>query len=76
VDEITGAELDEIEIDRLEDGGVQLDLVVRSPSPISHSTAVELQEFLALELDKEVRLILTVIDTEQLEISSPPSDSP
>jgi len=75
VEEITGAELDEIEIDRLEDGGVQVDLVVRSPSPISHSSAVELQEY-ALELDKEVRLILTVIDTEQLEISSPPSDSP
>ena len=75
LEELTDAELDEIEIDRLEDGGVQIDLVVRSPSSISHSTAVELQEYLALELDEDVRLILTVIDTEKLDVSSPPTEA-
>jgi uncharacterized hydrophobic protein (TIGR00271 family) len=76
LEEITGAELDEFEIDRREEGGVQIDIVVRSPAPISHSSAVQLQEYLALELDEEVRLILTVIDTEKLDVSSPPSEAP
>jgi hypothetical protein len=73
VEEVTGAELDEIEIDRLEEGGLQLDIVVRSPRSIPHSSVVELQEVLAAQLQEDLRLILTVIDTEELDALSPPT---
>lgn len=76
VEEVIGAELDEIEIDRLEQGGLQLDLVVRSPRSIPHSSVVELQEVLATELQEDLRLILTVIDTEELDALSPPTLTP
>ncbi|HET6446191.1 MAG TPA: TIGR00341 family protein [candidate division Zixibacteria bacterium] len=76
VEEIIGAELDEIEIDRLEGGGLQLDLVVRSPRSIPYNSVVELQEYLASKLQQDLRLILTVIDTEKLDALSPPTNTP
>jgi hypothetical protein len=76
VEEVIGAELDEIEIDRLDEGGLQLDLVVKSPRSIPHSSVVELQEVLAAQLQEDLRLILTVIDTEELDALSPPTLTP
>jgi hypothetical protein len=70
------AQVVDVQIDNLGAGMLQIDATVRSPHTIPHATVVELQRFLATELQREVALILTVIPTTRLDPLSPPAAEP
>jgi hypothetical protein len=72
----TDGELVQIEIGNLNEDVLQLDLIVRSARPVPHSAVVELQEFMATELQREVAMTLTVIPTTQLDPFVPPTQTP
>jgi uncharacterized hydrophobic protein (TIGR00271 family) len=74
--QIDGVELAELTIG--DDGGERLGLgvVVRSARSIPHSQVVELQEYIATELQREVGLTLTIIPTTQLDPFLPPTQTP
>jgi len=76
VAEITGAELDSIEIGDMNEEVLELDLIVRSPFAIPHSKVIELQEFIATDLQREVATTLTVIRTTELDPFIPPTFTP
>lgn len=76
VTEVAGAQLTEINITDQGEEALQIDLIVRSARSIPHSTVVELQEFIATELQREVAMTLTVIPTTQLDPFLPPTFTP
>ena len=76
VTEITGATLDTIEIGDLNKDVLELDLIVRSPFAIPHSKVIELQEFIATDLQREVATSMTVIRTTELDPFLPPTFTP
>ena len=76
VTEITDSQLTEINIGDLGADVLQTDLVVRSARSIPHSKVVELQAFIATELQREVAMTLTVIPTTQLDPFLPPTFTP
>lgn len=76
VTEITDSQLTEINIGDLGADVLQIDLVVRSARSIPHSKVVELQAFIATELQREVAMTLTVIPTTQLDPFLPPTFTP
>jgi len=76
VAEITGAKLDSIEIGDMNEEVLKLDLIVRSPFAIPHSHVVDLQEFIATEMQREVETTLTVIRTTELDPFLPPTFTP
>lgn len=76
VTEVTDAQLTEINIGDQGEDVLQIDLIVRSARTIPHSTVVELQEFIATELQRDVAMTLTVIPTTQLDPFSPPTFTP
>jgi uncharacterized hydrophobic protein (TIGR00271 family) len=76
VREIMNAELAEIDTGNLNAEVLDLAIIVRSSRTIPHSAVVELQEFLATELQREVALVLTVIPTTELDPFVPPTLTP
>jgi uncharacterized hydrophobic protein (TIGR00271 family) len=76
VAEITDAQLTEINIGDQRQDVLQIDLIVRSARTIPHSRVVELQTFIATELQREVAMTLTVIPTTQLDPFLPPTFTP
>jgi uncharacterized hydrophobic protein (TIGR00271 family) len=73
---ITGGELARIEIGNLNDPILQLDIGIESTQTVSHAAAVELQAFLATELQREVAMQLTIIPTTRLDPFIPPTQTP
>jgi hypothetical protein len=69
---MTAAEIVDVQIDNLSGGTLRIDVTVRSTRTIPYPTVVELQRFLATELQREVALTLTVIPTTHLDPLSPP----
>ena len=76
VSEIIDGKLVEINIGDLGDEILQVDMVVRSARTVPHYQVVELQEFIATELQREVAMTLTVIPTTQLDPFAPPTFTP
>ncbi len=76
VTDIVDAQLMEIDIGELSAEILQLDLVVRTGSSVPHSKVVELQEYIATELQREIAMTLTVIPTTQLDPFTPPTLTP
>lgn len=75
VTEITGGILNSIEINEVDDI-LELDLVVRSPNAIPYSKVIEIQEYMATDLQREVATSMTVIRTTQLDSFNPPTLTP
>ena len=69
--EITGSELEKIQIEHAEDGSIRIELIVYTSEQVTPESVAELQSHLAGQLDQDVQLILTIIETEQIEIPSP-----
>jgi len=76
VSEITKAQLVEIEIGELSDDVLQLDITVTSAEDIPHQQVVELQKFIATELQRDLAMTLTVIPTTQLDPFVLPTETP
>lgn len=76
VSEIIDGKLVEINIGDLGDEILQVDMIVRSARTVPHYQVVELQEFIATELQREVAMTLTVIPTTQLDPFVPPTFTP
>jgi uncharacterized hydrophobic protein (TIGR00271 family) len=76
VSEIADAELAELTIGDAADGTLELGIVVRSSHAIPHATVVDLQEYIATDLQREVAMTMTVIPTTQLDPFVPPTQTP
>jgi uncharacterized hydrophobic protein (TIGR00271 family) len=76
VSEIIDGKLIEINIGDLGDEILQVDMTVRSARTVPHYQVVELQEFIATELQRKVAMTLTVIPTTQLDPFVPPTFTP
>jgi hypothetical protein len=76
VEEITNGELVDIEIGNLNDDVLELDLIVQSANQIRHAAVVDLQEYIATEIQREVAMTLTVIPTTELDPFLPPTQTP
>jgi len=76
VADIVDAQLMEIDIGELNAEVLQLDLVVRKGGSVPHSKVVDLQEYIATELQREIVMTLTVIPTTQLDPFVPPTLTP
>jgi uncharacterized hydrophobic protein (TIGR00271 family) len=76
VAEMTAAEIADVQIDSLNADTVRIDVTVRSTRTIPYPIVVELQRFLATELQREVTLTLTVIPTTRLDPLTPPTQTP
>lgn len=74
--DIVEAQIIEIAIGELNAEILQLDLVVRTARSVPHSKVVELQEYIATELQRDIVMTLTVIPTTQLDPFSPPTLTP
>jgi hypothetical protein len=74
--EIVRGELAEIDIGDLKENPLQLELTVRATNSVPHTAAVELQTFIATELQREVELLLTVIPSTKLDPFVPPTQTP
>jgi uncharacterized hydrophobic protein (TIGR00271 family) len=64
------------EMQELEDGTVQLEVVVRSYRTVPHSDVVDLQELIAGKIQRPVSLRLSVILTTRLDPQVPPTPTP
>ncbi|MDX1613540.1 MAG: DUF389 domain-containing protein [Candidatus Promineifilaceae bacterium] len=76
VNEIVAAELANVEIGSLNENVLTLDVTVQSTQQIPHRAVVDLQRFLATELQREVEMSLTVIPTTRLDPFVPPTQTP
>jgi uncharacterized hydrophobic protein (TIGR00271 family) len=76
VSEIAGAELAELNLGDINADVLELGVVVRSPRSIPHATVVDLQEYVATELQREVSMTLTIIPTTELDPFVPPTLTP
>jgi uncharacterized hydrophobic protein (TIGR00271 family) len=63
-------------MEELEDGTVQLEVVVRTPRAVRHEEVVELQEQVAGSIQRPVELRLSVILTTRLDPLAPPTPTP
>ena len=66
----------EWQMDRLDDGGLRLEVWVRSGRPVRYEEVVALQEQLALQLERPVALVLSVIPSTHLDPLVPPTPTP
>jgi uncharacterized hydrophobic protein (TIGR00271 family) len=64
------------EMQELEDGSIQLEVVVRSYRTVPHSDVVDLQELIAGKIQRPVSLRLSVILTTRLDPQVPPTPTP
>jgi uncharacterized hydrophobic protein (TIGR00271 family) len=64
------------EMEELEDGTVQLEVVVRTPRAVRHQEVVDLQEHVAGSIQRPVELRLSVILTTRLDPLEPPTPTP
>ena len=64
------------EMEELEDGTVQLEVVVRTPRAVRHEEVVELQEHVAGSIQRPVELRLSLILTTSLDPREPPTPTP
>jgi uncharacterized hydrophobic protein (TIGR00271 family) len=71
----SNAELVELNINRTE-SEIQLDLTIRSNSPLRYSQVVTLQEALVARLDKPVALVVNHLTAERLDPLIPPTQTP
>jgi uncharacterized hydrophobic protein (TIGR00271 family) len=60
----------------LEDGTLQLDVILRAPQPISYQGARDLQERVAARLERPVALSLGIVPTTRLRAFAPPPTTP
>lgn len=74
--DLANATLSEIEVGNLNDPILQLDLTVRSPREVPHSAVVELQRYIATDLQREVALNLEVLRITELDPFVPPTLTP
>jgi hypothetical protein len=74
--QIDGVQLEQLNIGDGSADTLQLGVIVRSARSIPHSTVVELQTFIATELQREVALTLTIIPTTELDPFVPPTQTP
>lgn len=74
--ELTDAELAELTIGDSNNDVLELGIVVRSARSIPHATVVDLQEYIATELQREVSMTLTIIPTTELDPFVPPTQTP
>jgi cell division septation protein DedD len=63
-------------MEELEDGTIQLEVVVRTPRTVRHEEVVELQEQVAGSIQRTVELRLSVILTTRLDPFQPPTPTP
>jgi uncharacterized hydrophobic protein (TIGR00271 family) len=63
-------------MEELEDGTIQLEVVVRTPRSVRHVEVVELQEYVAGSIQRRVELQLSVILTTRLDPLEPPTPTP
>jgi uncharacterized hydrophobic protein (TIGR00271 family) len=63
-------------MDELEDGTIQLEVVVRTPRAVRHQEVVELQERVAGSVQRPIELRLSVILTTRLDPLEPPTPTP
>jgi uncharacterized hydrophobic protein (TIGR00271 family) len=73
--EISNAELVELSIIRVEKK-LQLEITVRSNTPMSYSQVVDLQKALVAQLDKSISLVVNHIRAETLDPLVPPTHTP
>jgi uncharacterized hydrophobic protein (TIGR00271 family) len=64
------------EMEELDDGTVQLEVVVRTPRTVRHGEVVALQEAVAGHIQRPVELRLSVILTTSLDPREPPTPTP
>ncbi|MFN2119582.1 MAG: DUF389 domain-containing protein, partial [Anaerolineales bacterium] len=64
------------DMEELEDGTIQLEVVVRSYRTVPHSDVVDLQELIAGKIQRPVSLRLSVILTTRLDPQVPPTPTP
>jgi len=76
VEQFTTGEFSELTVGELNEDVLELGLVVLSTETIPHSAVVDLQEYIATELQREVALSLIVIPTTVLDPFVPPVSSP
>ncbi len=74
--EISGAELADFTFATIEDDVLQLEITARSERSIPYANLKELQEAIAIELQQEVALDLTVIEVKKLDSFTPPTATP
>ena len=76
VEQFTTGEFSELTVGELNEDVLELGLVVLSTETIPHSAVVDLQEYVATELQREVALSLVVIPTTILDPFVPPEIPP
>jgi uncharacterized hydrophobic protein (TIGR00271 family) len=76
VNQLGQVEVVAVQIDTLADGGVSLEVTIRSARSISYEQTVTLQKNVAGRLNRTVALRLTVIPTTQLDPFVPPTPTP
>jgi len=76
VTQFAGANLSEIDVGNLNDPVLELNLTVRSSHDVAHGSVVELQRFIATELQREIALNLEVLRTTELDPFLPPTLTP
>ena len=70
------AEVVEVKIQPLAQGGIHLDVAIRSPRSVSYEQTVAIQQGIAKRINRTVSLLLTVIPTTQLDPFVPPTPTP
>jgi len=76
VTQLDQAEVVEVRIDPLAQGGVHLEVTIRSRRSVSYEQTVAIQQGVAERLNRTVSLLLTVIPTTQLDPFVPPTPTP
>jgi uncharacterized hydrophobic protein (TIGR00271 family) len=76
VTQLDHAELVDVKIAPLSQGGVHLDITIRSPYGISYQQSVALQKGIAGRINRTVELVLTVVPVTQLNPFVPPPPTP
>ena len=75
ISEIRNAEIEEINVVR-SDNEIQLDITVRSSTPLNYSQVVTIQQALVTRLNKPVSLVVNQIQSETLDPLIPPTYTP
>jgi uncharacterized hydrophobic protein (TIGR00271 family) len=76
VAQLDEAQLVDVTFTLVPQGGVHLDVTIRSPYSISYEQTVALQKGIAARLDRTVSLLLTVVPVTELNPLSPPTRTP
>jgi uncharacterized hydrophobic protein (TIGR00271 family) len=76
VAQLDHAELVDVKIGPLSQGGVHLDITIRSPYGVSYQQTVALQKGIAGRINRTVELVLTVVPVTQLNSFVPPTPTP